>query len=409
MSLRRRRTVAKKCNSFGLTCLLGTAGVGELRAFDPSRRYVAHGPVERLTGLWRVPELQSPEALMRIWRDHSVGAWPSAAMPSARSFQAFPEQLPAVFNSGFTLYFRSVERCVPALAPLARQLETDLCLPPGCITCEAFASNAGTGAKMHLDPNMTFNVQMLGRKTWRVADNYQVTRPHTGFAVGEAPSPELLRYAHAPLPSAMPADAITFETAPGSVVYVPHGQWHATEASDMSFAVLFTVTHDPWVSLVTKALAERLRDSEAWREIPIGLRSPRFWSDHGAAVSALLDDLKRTVSGTTADDLKSWLGGPSAVRYRVRKGISLQVSSAGSSESQRSTLVLTQNGKSARREVPRHLATVFEWIASRPAGFTGDSAVRSLRRVDPDIILRTIAELHVRGILQVHGDRGAAR
>jgi hypothetical protein len=149
---------------FGLGAMLGSAGVSGFHAFDPLQSYVCHGPLQRLAGLAKIPELQHPEALIKAWRGFKVSAWPSAPMQSQRSFHVLPEQLESAFKYGFTLYFRLLETNVPALIPLLRQLESDLCLATGTITCEAFASRAGTGARMHFDPNMTFNIQVVGQR-----------------------------------------------------------------------------------------------------------------------------------------------------------------------------------------------------------------------------------------------------
>ena len=226
-----------------------------------------------------------------------------------------------------------------------------------------------------------------------------IANPHTGFAIGEEPVPDLVRYARAPFPTAMPDGSVTFETEPGSVVYIPHGHWHTTEASELSFAVLFTVSQGSWMSLITKQIFAQLRDRQAWREIAIGLRSSEFWQRRRAFVSELLADLKRTVDETTADDVMSALGGPFVMKYRLRDGIGLKVSRTGASGNW--TLVLSQNGKSTSREIPAKLATLFYWIAARTQAFTGESAVKGLPRENPEFILKTLSELHARGVLQV--------
>jgi hypothetical protein len=377
-------------------------------SFDPARTYVARGPLQRLTGLAGLPELQDPGALIRAWRVSAVSAWPSAPMRAPGSMEVFPGQLEAAFGCGFTLYFRSVETNVPELVPLMRQLERDLFLVPGTITCEAFASSAGGGARMHFDPNMTFNVQMLGNKTWRIAENRTVVNAHTGFAAGGEPGRDLLKYAQGSFPTEMPADATTFETEPGSVVYVPHGSWHETRTSGVSFAVLFTVCQENWASLITRHLAARLRDRPAWREIPIGLQSAGFWCSCRGLVSELLADLGRTVGSITSDDVMATLGGPAVLTYRIRDGVRLKVSRAGGPGNPKWALTLSQGGQSGSRPIPPELATVCRWIASHRRGFTGADAVAGLAAADPAFVLKAIGELHARGILAIEtrDDRG---
>jgi hypothetical protein len=312
-----------------------------------------------------------------------------------------PEQLDAAFQCGFTLYFRSVEANIPGLLPLARLLERDLHMAPNTITCEAFASRAGAGANMHFDPNMTFNIQILGRKIWRIAENETVAKPHTSWSVGDEPGSDLIRYARGPFPTSMPDTALTFEAEPGTVVYVPHGHWHATKASEVSFAVLFTVRQDNWLSLITKMISARLRDREIWREIPIGLRASEYWKSHRAAVSSLLNDLAGTIGSICPEDIMSDLGGPLVLRYRVRHRTGFKVSRTGEPSQKTWSLTLSQDGRSASRKIAPRLAAVCRWIAARQDAFTGEAAVKSLRAVDPDFVLTTLSELHARGVLEV--------
>jgi hypothetical protein len=382
---------------FGLAALLSAAGVVDFETFDPERPYLSSGPLQRLGGLARLSELQDPGALFRAWRVSPVRAWPAGGT-RAGPIEVAPSELEAAFQSGLTLYFRSVETNVPQLGPLARELERDLFLRPGTMTCEAFASSAGGGARMHFDPNMAFNVQMMGAKTWRIARNTTVANAHMGFVAGGEPDGDLLRYAAGDFPTEMPPDAMTFETDPGSVVYVPHGSWHATETTEVSLALLFVVSQDTWVSLVTRRLAALLRDRPAWREIPIGLQSPAFWRGRRGLVSELLCDLERTVASITAEDMMRTLGGPAVLTYRLQEGVGLKVSRSRDSGW---TLTLSQGGRVGSRPIPPELAMVCRWISNRKRRFTGAEAVARLPSSDPGFVLKAIDGLRDRDILVV--------
>lgn len=187
------------------------------------------------------------------------------------------------------------------------------------------------------------------------------------------------------------ADAVTFQTEPGSVVYVPHGHWHATEASELSLAVLFTVNQEDWVSMITKKISAQLRQREAWREIPIGIRNPNFWRSRHAFVSELLADLKATADLITPDDLMSKFGGPFVLRYRVRDGIRLKVSSSGKNNKRAWILTISVDGKSASREIPPQLAKVCKWVIDNKLPFTGKAAIKALPTVDPEFIRKLLA------------------
>ena len=74
------------------------------------------------------------------------------------------------------------------------------------------------------------------------------------------------------------------------------------------------------------SLSERIYDQIFVREIPIGMRAPEFWKSRDAFVSELLTDLKRTVDSITPSDVRSTLGGPFVLRYKVRDGTKFKVS-----------------------------------------------------------------------------------
>jgi ribosomal protein L16 Arg81 hydroxylase len=79
---------------------------------------------------------------------------------------------------------------------------------------------------MHFDLDYNFNLQIAGRKQWKMAPNDLVINPISSHhaTVGGA----FICETGCRLPSEMPEDAQTFVAQPGNVVYVPRGTWHAT-------------------------------------------------------------------------------------------------------------------------------------------------------------------------------------
>jgi 50S ribosomal protein L16 3-hydroxylase len=68
------------------------------------------------------------------------------------------------------------------------------------------------------------------------------------------------------MPFEMPEDALSFELKPGSMLFVPRGSWHSTEAEGDALALNFTFTAPTWLDLFAAALRSRLALSPEWRE-----------------------------------------------------------------------------------------------------------------------------------------------
>ena len=128
------------------------------------------------------------------------------------------------YLGGESIYILGLERTVRPLRDLCDGLAADLGVNSRDVEIQAFAAGGPTRVGMHFDLDYTFNVQVSGRKQWRMAPNDLVTNPisshHT--TLGGAFVNDVGRK----LPSEMPDDAQTWLVEPGDVVYVPRGTWH---------------------------------------------------------------------------------------------------------------------------------------------------------------------------------------
>jgi 50S ribosomal protein L16 3-hydroxylase len=243
------------------------------------------------------PELGDVEALARAW-----GA-PFEAWRPGQGFTAAPWLMTVLYRRGWTLYLLEVERWLPALRGLADGLARDLGVGRERITFQAFASRAGAGSPPHCDFDLNFNVQLRGRKTWRVAENRHLEHPREAHALGAAPSEEIRAYARAPLPVRMPRDAHRFETTRGSVVFLPRGVWHGTRASQASFSLNCVVVPPTWLELLQGELDRRLRTDAGLREYAIGLGDEGRAEAHRARLRDALSRLADAAAALDPDEL----------------------------------------------------------------------------------------------------------
>ena len=232
----------------------------------PDHHLVFHGPLERLGALVELPEFAQLETLLGSYRDKVRIALPDKRDEHS-SLQVDALTAAALHRNGMALILNGVERFLPLVAEWLTELRLELGLP---LECEprsiVYATPAGAGNSPHFDANANFVVQLRGTKRWHVAPNRHVPHPTDRWAMNETGlSAELAGYVDAPLPTQMPADTEVIDLKPGSVLFVPRGYWHATEADEDTLAINFTFGQPTWADLVLVALRKRLLKDGEWR------------------------------------------------------------------------------------------------------------------------------------------------
>jgi cupin superfamily protein len=174
------------------------------------------------------------------------------------------------YLDGQSIYILGLERTVRTLRDLCDGLAADLALEPRDVRVQAWAAGNATSVGMHFDLDYNFNLQITGRKQWKMAPNDTVANPissHHAILGGTFVSDVGCK-----LPSEMPEDAQTLLAEPGDVVYVPRGMWHATCTTEATFAMAFVIQPLTWADHVARALTNRLHADARWRERVMGAR-----------------------------------------------------------------------------------------------------------------------------------------
>ena len=91
----------------------------------------------------------------------------------------------------------------------------------------------------------------------------------TRHVIGHPADDELESYTTKEFPESFPADCTEYVLEPGSVLFVPRGVWHMTEAVTDAVSFNFTFTPPTWIEIATTALRAKLSHSEKWRESAI--------------------------------------------------------------------------------------------------------------------------------------------
>jgi 50S ribosomal protein L16 3-hydroxylase len=257
----------------------------------PHRPLVCHGPLERLGALAALPELQGLEPLLRAYRSPVTVALPDRRDEHS-TIRVEPEAAHALYRSGMALILDHAERHLPLLERWLHLLALELGLARNALARTIlYASPPGGGNSPHFDANANVVVQLQGTKRWTLAPNTHVPLPTDRWAMNMGPpSPELAGYLEGPLPEAMPEEGAEVVTlSPGSVLFVPRGVWHSTEASEDTLALNFTYSQPTWADVVSAALRQQLHRDVQWRELADGIGSPD--PERRAACLARLSEL----------------------------------------------------------------------------------------------------------------------
>jgi 50S ribosomal protein L16 3-hydroxylase len=283
----------------GLAALVHPRSVPEfLAAYANHEPFVVHDHHAHTAPLTSLPFLASLDVLLRSWPG-SVQAHLPDVRDEASSIEATARDARKLYDNGIGLLFNDAHLVSPLLSDWLELLRRDLGLPALTFgRCLIYATPDGGGTAAHFDQNINFVLQVHGTKKWTLAPNRQVTHPLCRHTIGQPADPELTTYMESPMPASMPDEARTLELKPGSLLFVPRGYWHRTEAEGDALALNFTLTAPTWLDLFGAALRSRLALSPEWRETADGVSDPA----RREAAARRLDDL---LSGLV-DDLPNW-------------------------------------------------------------------------------------------------------
>ncbi len=221
---------------------------------------------ESFKPILQLPFLQSLEGLLQSW-DKSIQVHLPDLRDEASSIDTDSQNALSFYKQGMGLLFNNAHELSPLLESWLHEIRSVIGL--SAITYGRnliYATPDGKGTAPHFDQNINFVLQVKGTKHWKVAANSHLINPMTRYTMGQPVDPEMMSYLEQPMPTEMPEDAQDFELKPGSLLYVPRGCWHSTEAEGDALALNFTFTAPTWIDLLSAALRSRLLQSPEWRE-----------------------------------------------------------------------------------------------------------------------------------------------
>ncbi len=291
----------------GLATLIHPHTTEEFAAkYAANEPFVVHhgnGTLTSLKTLTDLPFLASLEVLLKSWSAPIQAHLPDLRDESS-SIETNSNDAAKLFKNGMGLLFNEVQPLSPVLKDWLEVLRKDLGLSSQTYSrCLVYATPDGKGTAPHFDQNINFVIQVHGTKTWRLAPNHHVKNPMTRHTMGSAPDPELDTYLEDDLPTQMPDNAQIVVLKPGSVLFVPRGYWHSTEALSEALALNFTFTAPTWIDLFTMALRSRLALWPEWRETANGVSDPENRDTAEAYLETLLASVVKDLPHWQAEDI----------------------------------------------------------------------------------------------------------
>ena len=283
----------------GLTALIHPHTIEEfMTSYELNSPFVVHQNIEHMKVIKDLPFLASLEALLKSWPSVIQAHLPDVRDESS-SIDTNTLDAQKLFNNGMGLLFNEAQNISPLLEKWLEDIKKDLGLSQMTYARSLiYATPDGKGTAAHFDQNINFVYQVHGTKVWHMAPNLDLVNPLTRHTMGTLPDPEMMGYLEAPLPSTMPKNVETYELRPGSVLFVPRGYWHSTEAEGDALALNFTFTAPTWLDLFTAALRSRLAMSPDWRETANGINNANSRHEAEAKFDFLLS--------TLVEDLPNW-------------------------------------------------------------------------------------------------------
>lgn len=264
---------------------------------------ITHGLLDDLSELTALPFLTSLDSLLEAWPTF-VTAYMEGIADEGNSAKVSTKQARELFSKGSGLCFDDANNFCKILDQWPDAIRKDLGLSALTYSRSLiYATKAGEGTDPHFDQNINFVIQISGTKKWWVAPNTHVENPLSRHTIGLEMDPELASYSHNGMPQNFPTGGVEYTLKPGSMLFVPRGSWHKTEALSDAVSLNFTFTAPSWLDLLTTAMRGRLAQSPAWRETANFVSDEKMQSQAIDKFEILLAELSHDVQGWRSTDI----------------------------------------------------------------------------------------------------------
>jgi len=172
----------------------------------------------------------------------------------------------AFYDHRVSMNLEMFEATVPLVGCWLDELSDETGVPRHLCFCSAFISQGGQGLPLHFDNKEVIAVQVAGRKRWLVAMNTAIAFPTANFTAGSAfgtSGMPGLPIGGISVPDPEHLQSVNME--PGSVLFLPRGYWHGTQALENSISLSFGFALPSWAAVFADRLKAALLEADHWR------------------------------------------------------------------------------------------------------------------------------------------------
>jgi len=264
---------------------------------------VVHG-LKCFEGLTNSPFLGPLEKLLEKW-PIEVNAYLDGTADEINSHKVSPSEAIKLFTDEKKgLFFDDPNRFCPLIDQCLQGIFSDLGLSKLTYARSLiYAIPKDKGTSAHFDQNINFILQISGTKKWWISPNTHVQNPMVRHTIGHSTDPEMSSYVDRELPEKFPEGEIEYTLEPGSLLFLPKGAWHKTQALTDAVSLNFTFTAPTWIDLFTAMLRGRLVQSPAWRETADFVNDPDLSLHASQKFDQLLSDLAKDAQKWNAEEI----------------------------------------------------------------------------------------------------------
>ena len=400
-----------------LSALLGADALDEFLGNRwPERSFVARGARERLPAALLDPELNDFDVLSRRYK--GVVSF----FGDARSDHMVPVEgidAAAPYRCGLSVYLTDVAPYYPEIDRLIRTLERELGVNEGCARAGVFASPKSGGISCHYDSVDVFSIQLQGSKKFDIAPVSGLRFPQ-GFQynAGSRPIDDLYPQATEGFPSWEDAEFQTVEMTPGTVLYMPRGTWHRTEAEGDSIAVSIGLEPPSAAESVLEQLRLLLMQDPEWRQPLYGAWGAGAMSEaameRARELIARLPGLVSTLEPSLVpipkmSEQRRISEMTPASRVQHTPNSSLVIGDAPPDSDDEDSLLagieISERGKKkimSEIEMPARCEPILRWIDAQRGSFTVSDVAAKFPELTTEQHLQLVQTLAAAGLLKVY-------
>ncbi len=342
-----------------------------------------HGPVSRLPACLRPPDGAAAGVhLLHNWRPDDIFdvVVPNDPEIPQMTVRALPPS--AFYRMGTAVRLTEIHRRIPELDSWVGGVCKELGVPKNVVHVNGWFANKSNGVKLHYDPGEVILIQLVGTKRMRIGANRFATLPDSQFNLAKPCTQRELPLFSGGFPEDEPDDLVEIELRPGSVLAMPRGTWHDSEAMDSeSVAVALYIRTPTSADLVLDYMRDLLRHDAKWR------RPVRGWqgeeSDRQPAAAQLAEALQSLGQYTGDIEPEQVFCHAEPVEQRTRlpqapytlqrlpeARFSVDETSGDTCQVTIRACLNVNDSKTSQVELDRAMLPAMEWIAGRGARFT---------------------------------------